>query len=228
MVSKMSKPTILIVDDDANLRAGLRELFEQSEFAGQIFEAADGLEALSLDSRHTPDLILLDVGMPVMNGIEACSILKNRRIDLKIIMLTSHDDDRDIFAALAAGANGYCLKDADFNRLAAAVNAVLCGDLWLDSSIAQKVLNALPKSKSASSQKKALYADLSDRESQVLQLIVDGLANQEIAEKLAISKETVKTHIKHLMDKLAVSDRTQAAVKAMRYGLVNTQEPHPD
>jgi DNA-binding NarL/FixJ family response regulator len=220
----MSKTTILIVDDDANLRAGLRELFEQSENIGQIFEAADGMEAMRVESRYSPDLILLDVGMPVMDGIEACSALKERRSDLKIIMLTSHDDDRDIFAALAAGANGYCLKDADFNRLEAAVNAVICGDLWLDSSIAQKVLNLLPRSKPKSGQRKPIYAELSDRESQVLQLIVEGFSNQAIAEKLKISKETVKTHVRHLMDKLAVSDRTQAAVKALRYGLVNTQE----
>lgn len=220
----MSQTAILIVDDDANLRAGLKELFEQTNFAGQIHEAADGLEAMSVESRYHPDLILLDVGMPVMDGIEACRLLKERRSDLKIIMLTSHDDERDIFAALAAGANGYCLKDADFNRLEAAVNAVICGDLWIDSSIASKVLNALPKTNSSMQKKKALYADLSDRESQVLQLIVEGLSNLEIAEKLEISKETVKTHVRHMMDKLAVSDRTQAAVKALRYGLVSNPE----
>ncbi|HIA53849.1 MAG TPA: response regulator transcription factor [Candidatus Melainabacteria bacterium] len=224
----MPKPKILIVDDDANLRAGLKELFEQSDVAGTIFEAADGMEALTLDSRYLPDLILLDVGMPMMDGIEACSALKKRRNDLKIIMLTSHEDDRDIFAALAAGANGYCLKDADFNRLEAAVNAVICGDLWLDSSIAQKVLSALPTPKSKTNQRKAVYAELSDRETQVLHLIVDGFSNQQIAEKLEISKETVKTHVRHLMDKLAVSDRTQAAVKALRYGLVSSNEPHID
>ena len=221
----MTKTSILLVDDDANLRAGLKELFEQTDFAGDIYEAADGLEAISLQSRYSPCVILLDVGMPVMDGIEACRLLKERRSDLKIIMLTSHDDERDIFAALAAGANGYCLKDADFSRLETAVNAVMCGDLWIDSSIAKKVLCALPKSRSTVSQKKAMYAELSDRETQVLQLIVDGLSNQEISEHLEISKETVKTHIKHLMDKLAVSDRTQAAVKALRYGLVSNQEP---
>lgn len=224
----MSKPTILLVDDDANLRAGLKVLLEQSDVAGKIFEAADGMEALSVESRHTPDLVLLDVGMPLMDGIEACGLLKQRRSELKIIMLTSHDDDRDVFAALSAGANGYCLKDADFNRLEAAVNAVICGDVWLDSSIAQKVMNALPRTKSTTSQKKAVYADLSERESQVLQLIVDGLSNQEIADKLQIARETVKTHAKHLMDKLAVSDRTQAAVKALRYGLVSSNDPQAD
>ena len=224
----MSKPTILLVDDDANLRIGLRELFEQSDCVGSVLEAANGMEAMSMDSRYLPDLILLDVGMPIMNGIEACRLLKQRRIDLKIIMLTSHDEDQDIFAALASGANGYCLKDADFNRLEAAVNAVSRGDLWLDSAIAKKVLNALPRSKSTADQRKILYADLSDRETQVLQLIVDGLSNQEIADRLEISKETVKTHVKHLMEKLAVSDRTQAAVKAMRYGLVEPQEPRID
>lgn len=222
----MSKISILIVDDDANLRTGLKVLLEQSDLVSHVYQAADGLEAVHLDSKHLPTLIFLDVGMPVMDGIEACQQLKKIRPSVKVIMLTSHDDERDIFAALAAGANGYCLKDADFSRLETAVNAVVCGDLWIDSAIAHKVLRALPKSTSAVSPVKATYGQLSEREVQVLHLIVDGLSNQEIADRLLIAKETVKTHIKHLMDKLAVSDRTQAAVKALRYGLVKTQE-HP-
>ncbi len=222
----MSKISILIVDDDANLRTGLKALLEQSELVTHVYQASDGLEAVHLDSKHLPTLVFLDVGMPVMDGIEACQQLKKRRPSVKVIMLTSHDDERDIFAALAAGANGYCLKDADFSRLETAVNAVVSGDLWIDSAIAHKVLRVLPKSTSAASPAKATYGQLSEREVQVLHLIVDGLSNQEIADRLLIAKETVKTHIKHLMDKLAVSDRTQAAVKALRYGLVKTQE-HP-
>ncbi len=222
----MSKISILIVDDDANLRTGLKVLLEQSDLVSHVYQASDGLEAVHLDSKHLPTLIFLDVGMPVMDGIEACQQLKKRRPTVKVIMLTSHDDERDIFAALAAGANGYCLKDADFSRLETAVNAVVSGDLWIDSAIAHKVLRVLPKSTSAANPVKATYGQLSEREVQVLNLIVDGLSNQEIADRLSIAKETVKTHIKHLMDKLAVSDRTQAAVKALRYGLVKTQE-HP-
>lgn len=220
----MSKISILIVDDDANLRIGLKALLEQSNLVSAVHQASDGLEAVHLDSKHLPTLIFLDVGMPVMDGIEACQQIKKRRPSVKVIMLTSHDDERDIFAALAAGANGYCLKDADFGRLETAINAVVSGDLWIDSAIAQKVLRVLPKSASSVSSSKPIYGQLSEREEQVLYLIVDGLSNQEIADRLLIAKETVKTHVKHIMDKLAVSDRTQAAVKALRYGLVKTPE----
>ncbi len=218
----MTKHSILIVDDNANLRAGLRILFEQCELVSEIHQASNGREAINVTSRVLPAVILLDVGMPIMDGIEACQQLKQKWPDIKVIMLTSHDDERDIFAALAAGANGYCLKDADFGRLEAAVNAVVRGDLWIDSSIAHKVLRALPKSTgaSATTPNEIVYEQLSDRELQVLQLIVEGLSNQEIGDRLSIKKDTVKTHIKHIMDKLAVSDRTQAAVKALRHGLV--------
>jgi DNA-binding NarL/FixJ family response regulator len=216
----MTKHSILIVDDNANLRAGLKVLFEQSDLVSEIHQASNGREAIQVASRFMPAVILLDVGMPIMDGVEACQQLKQKWPDLKVIMLTSHDDERDIFAALAAGANGYCLKDADFGRLEAAVNAVVRGDLWIDSTIAHKVLRALPKTVSASAPNQVVYEQLSDRELQVLQLIVEGLSNQEIGDRLSIKKDTVKTHIKHIMDKLAVSDRTQAAVKALRHGLV--------
>ena len=216
----MTKHSLLIVDDNANLRAGLKVLFEQSDLVSEIHQASNGREAIQVASRVMPGVILLDVGMPIMDGVEACQQLKQKWPDLKVIMLTSHDDDRDIFAALAAGANGYCLKDADFGRLEAAVNAVVRGDMWIDSSIAHKVLRVLPKTVAASDPTQVVYEQLSDRELQVLQLIVEGLSNQEIGDRLSIKKDTVKTHIKHIMDKLAVSDRTQAAVKALRHGLV--------
>jgi len=215
----MTKHSILIVDDNANLRAGLKVLFEQSDLVSEIHQASNGREAIQVASRALPAVVLLDVGMPIMDGVEACQQLKLKWPDLKVIMLTSHDDERDIFAALAAGANGYCLKDADFGRLEAAVNAVVRGDLWIDSTIAHKVLRALPKTVAGASNQ-VVYEQLSDRELQVLQLIVEGLSNQEIGDRLSIKKDTVKTHIKHIMDKLAVSDRTQAAVKALRHGLV--------
>jgi len=216
----MTKHSILIVDDNANLRAGLKILFEQSDLVSDIHQASNGREAINVASRVTPAVVLLDVGMPIMDGIEACQQLKKQWPDLKVIMLTSHDDERDIFAALAAGANGYCLKEADFERLEAAVNAVVRGDFWIDSSIAHKVLRALPKSSGAVIPNEPIYEQLSERELQVLQLIVEGLSNQEIGNRLNIKRDTVKTHIKHIMDKLAVSDRTQAAVKALRHGLV--------
>jgi DNA-binding NarL/FixJ family response regulator len=143
-------------------------------------------------------------------------------------MLTSRDNERDIFASLAAGANGYCLKEAAPERLCAAIRCVSAGDVWLDAAIAGKVMTALPDPGAAGSSfaaistagEKSTYGSLSERERDVLQLLVEGLSNVEIAERLIISRETVKTHVRHIMDKLAVSDRIQVAVKALRHGLV--------
>jgi DNA-binding NarL/FixJ family response regulator len=144
----------------------------------------------------------------------------------RVIMLTSHDNDRDIFAALGAGADGYCLKEVSGTQLTMAIRAVANGVAWLDPGVASRVLRAC-----AAISPQALAGEdgtpkthgpstLSQRELDVLRLVVEGLSNQEIADKLILSVETVKTHMRHIMEKLAVSDRTQAAVKAMREGLV--------
>jgi len=222
----------LLVEDHPVIRAGLAAILEKVDDIEIAGVAVDGKEGVGRAQELKPDVILMDVGMPVMDGIEAARRIRANDDTAKIIMLTARDSERDIFASLSAGANGYCLKEAAPERLCTAIRAVFAGDLWLDSTIASKVLSALPPRQADaqdSGRTVALkptgpddrtYGTLSQRELEVLQLLVEGLSNSEMAERLIISRETVKTHVRHIMEKLAVNDRIQAAVKALRHGLV--------
>jgi DNA-binding NarL/FixJ family response regulator len=231
---------LLIVEDHSLTRMGLKAALKRTEDINVIGEAANGEEAVNLSDSLQPDVILMDVGMPVMDGIEASKRILVKHPTMKIIMLTQHDNDSDILASLAAGASGYCLKDVAPERLYVAIRAVNAGDAWLDAAIAGRVLRHytgqtqprqdLPgtdtEAPKASPTKPAVEMDrpfaepLSPRELEVLRLIVDGLSNQDIANKLIISLATAKTHVRNILNKLAVDDRTQAAVHAMRRGLV--------
>jgi DNA-binding NarL/FixJ family response regulator len=215
---------ILIVDDHPLSRIGLKYLLEEAKDMEIVGEAMNGEEAVSIIAMCNPNVILMDVGMPVMDGIRAAKIILEKNPNVRVIMLTSHDSEEDIFASLAAGASGYCLKDVNQNRLFTAIRSVFAGDLWLDTAIAGKVVSAISSSRltwSAGNQGQPNSGDtLSHRELEVLNLLVEGLSNQQIADRLIIGLETVKTHIKHILDKLAVSDRTQAAIKALRDGIV--------
>ena len=248
---------VLLVEDHKLTRMGLKTALKRVPDFDVIGEAANGQEAIQQAEALNPDVILMDVGMPVLDGIQAAKQIKVSRPDIQIIMLTQHDNESDIFASLAAGASGYCLKDVEPERLYMAIRSVSSGDTWLDSSIASKVLkhytnlgarsseaiapepaepsetdgdvasrplpvSAVPPStvSTGGAKMSPLPEPLSPRELEVLQLIVDGLSNQQIAEKLIISLATAKTHVRNILNKLAVDDRTQAAVHAMRRGLV--------
>jgi DNA-binding NarL/FixJ family response regulator len=218
---------------------GLKAALKRTEDIAVIGEAANGEEAVQAAESMNPDVILMDVGMPVMDGIEASRKILTKNPSVKIIMLTQHDNDSDIMASLAAGASGYCLKDVAPERLYTAIRSVNSGDAWLDATIASRVLkhytsqtepadlqqstSAPPAGKPsylAQEMDRPLAEALSPRELEVLKLIVDGLSNQDIADKLFISLATAKTHVRNILNKLAVDDRTQAAVHAMRRGLV--------
>ncbi len=218
---------VLIVEDHEITRVGLKLTLSQMPLLKVIGEAEDGQSAISRALELKPNVILMDIGLPSMDGIEATLTIKTQMPDMRIVMLTSHDNDRDIFAALAAGADGYCLKEVSGTQLSLAIRTVADGAAWLDPAIASRVLkasaqtgqihtseNLIPITQSSS------IGRLSQREMEVLALVVEGLSNQEIANRLGLSVETIKTHMRHIMEKLAVSDRTQAAVKAMRQGLV--------
>ncbi len=225
--------SVLIVDDQEIVRVGLKVVLEKQVPGLSNIEvigvATDGLDALEKLETLKPDVVVMDIGLPFMDGVETTRKVKAKNENIKVVMLTSHRDDRHIFAALAAGADGYCLKETSGEQLCFAVRSVNEGAAWLDPLIARKLLSASLsnlKALDASALKgqdtkegKKDIESLSSRELDVLRLVTDGLTNQEIAEKLVLSVETVKTHMRHIMEKLRVSDRTQAAVKAMREGL---------
>jgi DNA-binding NarL/FixJ family response regulator len=225
--------SILIVEDHEFTRMGLKLSLEQISGLNIVGEAADGEEGLRKVKELSPQVVLMDVEMPVMDGIESTRQIKEAAPDVRVIMLTSHKSDQTIFAALSAGANGYCLKNINAQQLAAVIRMVAEGAAWLDPGIANRVLSAYASHDSQSQAAAAAAAapkapvkqhktsiTLSPRETEVLRLVADGLSNQKIAEKLGLGLETVKTHMRHIMEKLAVSDRTEAAVKAMKQGIV--------
>lgn len=216
-MKKSDITTILLAEDHVVTRLGLRMFLEGAGNMKVAGEANNGEEALSLVNELKPDVVLMDVSMPIMDGIEAAKQLRQRHPDLKIIMMTSSKNEEDVFASLAAGANGYCTKEVSDDRLLTAIATVVRGDLWLDASIAGKVLQALPAPHNAEPQEQE---SLSEREREVLTLLVEGVSNAEISKRLYITNNTVKSHIKHILEKLSVSDRTQAAVKAIREGLI--------
>jgi len=226
--TKQETVNVFIAEDHEITRVGLRLTLEQMTGFKVVGEANDGRIAVDSVISSKPDVVLMDIWLPTMDGIEATKKVKELAPDSKVIMLTSHDSDRDVFAALAAGADGYCLKEVSGTQLAMAIRCVADGAAWLDPGVASRVLKAcavggnIPQSAVSMTQKTSsgTQQTLSQRELDVLKLVVDGLSNQEIADKLVVSVETVKTHMRHIMEKMAVSDRTQAAVKAMREGLV--------
>jgi DNA-binding NarL/FixJ family response regulator len=219
---------IFIAEDYEITRVGLRLTLAHVPDFNVVGEAEDGLTAVDLVIKLKPHVVLMDIGLPGLDGIDATHRIKEESPGTRIIILTSHDSDRDVFAALGAGADGYCLKEVSSVHLASAIRAVADGVAWLDPAVAKRVLQAsvtnAPKPVSINDAKSAktpaTNSSLSQRELDVLLLVVEGNSNQEIADKLILSVETVKTHMRHIMEKLCVSDRTQAAVKAMREGLV--------
>jgi two-component system, NarL family, response regulator LiaR len=218
-MSETQPITLFIVEDQVIARLGLRLILERIPEFAVVGEAEDGLAAVAGTLELKPAVVLMDIMLPGIDGIEATKQIKAALPGCRVLMLTSYERDDDVFAALSAGADGYCLKTISAEQLALAIRAVADGVAWLDPGIARRVLQGSSRSQAAASPQKPRFA-LSQREHEVLQLIVDGLSNQEIADRLILSAETIKTHIRHIMEKLAVSDRTQAAVKALRERLL--------
>lgn len=213
---------IMLVEDHEFTRTGLRYSFSTYNTLEIIGEASNGLEAVSIAAEKKPNIILMDIGMPKMDGITASKEIKANNPKIKIIMLTSRQFTDEIFASLAAGADAYCMKDISIERLVQVVETVMAGGVWLDPNIAHIVASALPGSnqeKSASSTENNCI-DLTEREYDVLKHIAQGKSNKDIADTLGLSIHTVKSHVRTLIQKLAVSDRTQMALKALQEGLI--------
>ncbi|MBW4630659.1 MAG: response regulator transcription factor [Iphinoe sp. HA4291-MV1] len=206
---------ILIVEDDPMMQLGLEQSLmthPQLEIVGQ---AEDGYLGVQAALKLKPDLVVMDIGLPRLDGIAATQQIKAALPNTHVVMLTSHQTDTEIIAALSSGADAYCIKGASVERLLSAIAAAVEGATYLDPQIARRVIDNLkPPSPSGNT------ANLSQRELEVLKLMVEGFSNPEIAEKLYLSPNTIKTHVRGIMNKLSVDDRVQAAVVALRSGLV--------
>lgn len=218
---------VLLVEDHTMIRMGTALVIEKAQGISMVAEAENGQQGVEMAQKYNPDVILMDIGLPVIDGIEATRQIKEANSNAKILIFTSRDNDDDVFAALAAGADGYIMKGATPEQLTSAIVAVNEGTAWLDPAIARLVLSSVQQQKGADTQSSGINYKtakntfgLTDREMEVLALIVDGLTNPEIAEKLFISRATAKAHVHSILQKLYVDDRTQAAVTAMREGLV--------
>lgn len=216
------KLNILIVEDHELTRFGLKTTFEGVDYVESIFEAESAEKALELFDANQIDVIIMDLGLPGMNGIEATQKIRSRKKDVKVVMLTSHNDEKEVISSLKAGANAYCSKEINPQRLIAVVQSVADGAAWFDPSIAHIVLKAscqaqVQEDNSADNAKKY---DLTARESQILKLMTEGYSNMEIAQILVISINTTKAHVANILQKLEVDDRLQAALKALKNKIV--------
>lgn len=227
MVSSVPPLRLVIVEDHELTRLGLVVSLQQVPNIHVVGEAVDGKAGWDEVVRHQPDVVLMDVGLPLMDGVELTQRLKQTHPQVKVLMLTSHAEPHTVRASLAAGADGYCLKDIRQERLVQVIEMIAEGAAYLDPAVAALVMKSVKQGKTPLSSLGQTTADqaaffLTERELEVLGLIVDGKSNKEIAEALVITVHTVKAHVCNIIQKLAVDDRTQAAVKALREGLVGT------
>jgi DNA-binding NarL/FixJ family response regulator len=209
---------VMLVDDHDLFRTGLRNLLEE-QGVQIVAEASDGLSALSLVRELAPDVVVMDLNMPGMNGIEATREITRQAPLTRVVVLTISDEDDDVIDAILAGACGYLLKDSSIQDLMQGIRAASVGEALISPHIAAKVLQRL-RASSVDSEAVAQGPELSDRETQVLRLIANGKDNAEIAQDLHISPKTVKNHISNILMKLQIENRIQAAVYAVRRGLV--------
>jgi len=211
---------ILITEDHELTRFGLKTTFEGVDNIENIYEADSAETALDIFNKEKVDIVIMDLGLPNMNGIEATRQIRNSNKDVKIIILTSHNDEKEVLNSLKAGANAYCSKEINPKRLIEVVNSVADGAAWFDPSIAQIVLRATTNSPSYETYDNTKDYDLTAREKQILKLMTEGYSNMEIAQMLDISINTTKAHVANILQKLEVDDRLQAALKALKNKIV--------
>ena len=221
LLSRKAKPARLVIADDHELaRAGLRAMLRGQRGLEVVGEAANGREALMLCRRLQPDLALIDVRMPEQDGLATCRAIKQECKGTSVILVTIHENPEYLFEALKAGAAGYVLKDISQHELISAVQGVLRGESMLNKELVIRLLQRLANE--TPQQEEVPPERLSPREQEVLQLLAQGQTNREIAQNLIVSVSTVKIHVEHILAKLGVSDRTQAAVRAIELGLLQT------
>lgn len=206
---------VVVADDHPVVREGIAAMIDRERDLRVVAEAADGRAAVEAVLRHAPDVTLMDLRMPLMNGVEAIRIIRQTLPSSRILVLTTYDGDEDIHRAIRAGARGYLLKDVAHQELLGAIRRASAGERTLPAKVAQRLADHLDSS------------ELTHRELTILRLIVEGQSNKEIGRSLSIAEETVKGYLKSLYGKLCVSDRTQAATAALRRGFVTFDELTP-
>lgn len=216
--------SVIIIEDFKLTRVGLRCALNSNDDIDVVAESENAIDGLALIERYSPDVVLMDLGLAGMNGIEATLKVKEMNPSVKVIALTSHDREEEVIAALSSGAMAYCLKDIDPAKLADVIRDVSEGVCWLDPMIARKVLDAFPKQEALGILRDKSSEEgrvpLTEREFEVLKHLVEGKSNTEIAKELIVSVHTAKAHVCSILQKMCVNDRVQAAVKAVKEGLV--------
>ena len=215
---------LVLADDHALFRSSLRSLLESRDHE-VVGEASDGRQAIDLAGRLRPDLVLMDLSMPVLNGIEATRQLRAEVPGVKVVVLTASREDEDLFEALRAGAHGYLLKNLEADSFFSLLERALAGEPALTPQLSRKVLQAFSQPAPTPSQQDDPDA-LTEREREVLELLVDGVtSNRQLARRLDVSENTVKFHMRNILDKLHLHNRAQAVSHALRHGMIEPEEP---
>jgi DNA-binding NarL/FixJ family response regulator len=209
---------VLVADDQSMVRAGFRRLLSDEPDIDVVAEADNGVDAVAKAGRFAPDVVLMDIRMPELDGIEATRRILAADPAARILILTTFDLDEYVYNALGAGASGFVLKDDPPEQLVAAIRTVAAGDALLSPSVTKRVIKQFSRLPSPTAPKE--LAELTEREQEIFRLIADGLSNAQIGKELFISETTVKTHVTHIFQKLEVRDRVQAVILAYRMGLV--------
>jgi DNA-binding NarL/FixJ family response regulator len=227
----MHKITVMLVDDHPVFRQGLRRVLEGEDDLDVVAEVDDGLEALRLAKQMIPNVMLLDINLPSMNGLQVARALKDTLLDINIIMLTAYHDDQQVFHAIRAGASAYFPKDVSPRRLIEAIRLVHQGSYVVEDRVLEKpqvgqwLIEQFERTGTdMEGELSSLLLPLSPREMEILLFIAQGRSNKEIAYELGISRQTVKNHMTSILRKLAVNDRTQAAIYALRRGWIRLQD----
>ncbi len=224
----MNKIRVLIADDHRVVREGLGAILKTKSDIDVVGEATNGIEAVQAAKSLKPDVILMDISMPQMNGVEATRLIKKERPQIGIVALTMHDDDPTIFDLIRAGVNGYLLKDSDSVDIVKAIRSIYKGESMIHPYIAKKILLELSqKEERRKEEKSGKEHRLSAREIEVLQRVATGKTNKEIAGDLTLSEKTIKNHVRNIFHKMQVYDRTEAAIKGIKEGIIHLDQMPP-